>query len=425
MSAGPENAPVLLVEDDEVLREATLQALELAGFSVASFETANRAARNLAPGFPGCVVTDIRMDGMDGMQLFAHIRDLDPEIPVILMTGHGDIAMAVRTMQNGAFDFLAKPFATDHLVAVVRKALQSRQLVLDNRALRKAVADNADDQMARSRIMERLRTSIAQVAMTNIDVQIDGEPGAGKEYWARQLHRQSSSFAQPFLALSAERFLAEPDLFRAQLAAQGGTLYLEECAFLTTEEQAKLARLLDERERANLDGPNPASFRLIVSTRDGPAIAPLNEVLAHRIGSIKLRVPPLRERREDIPVLFAQFVKEALAQSGRKKFEMTAADRRRLLEHDWPGNIRELRNYAFGAVLNLPRQALGAAASQGTRDLSTRVLEYEKMLLVDALEATGGHVVRACAMLGTPRKTLYEKLARHGIDPARFRKRQN
>lgn len=421
MSASQETGTVILVEDDEILRNAMVQALELSGLAVEAFESATRAARYLMPSFPGCVVTDIRMDGMDGMELFGQIRKLDPEIPVILITGHGDIDMAVRAMHDGAFDFLAKPFATDHLAAVVRKALQSRRLVLDNRALRKAIADTPDGLVAQSRAMTQLRANIAQVALTTIDVHIEGETGTGKEYWARQFHRQSSRYAHPFLVLSAARLSEMPDLSEAVRACQGGTLYLEDCEGLGSLHQARLAALLDERDRASLDGARATDFRLVASTRGPLSETSIGENLAYRIGPIKLRIPPLRERREDIPVLFAQFVREALDQTGRKKFEMSASDRKRLLEYDWPGNIRELRNYAFGAVLNLPRQALGSLASQGAKDLATRVGEYERMVIVEALEATGGHVVRTCALLGTPRKTLYEKLSRYGVDPSRFR----
>jgi two-component system C4-dicarboxylate transport response regulator DctD len=168
-----------------------------------------------------------------------------------------------------------------------------------------------------------------------------------------------------------------------------------------------------------------ADFRLIAST---PLTLPdlldrnsLREDLFHRLSSITLRIPPLRERREDIPVLFAKFVRDALEQTGKRRFEMNAADRKRLLEHDWPGNARELRNYVFGAVLNLPRQSLSPQAALGTKDLATRVGEFERMLITETLESTGGNVVRACALLGTPRKTLYEKLSRLQIDPGRFR----
>jgi two-component system C4-dicarboxylate transport response regulator DctD len=422
MSMINENGPVVVVEDDAVLREATLQALELAGLAAEGFENATRAARYLIPSFQGCVVTDIRMDEMDGMQLFARIRDIDPEIPVILMTGHGEIEMAVRAMHDGAFDFLAKPFATDHLVAVVRKALQSRRLVLDNRALRKAIDDTGGKSDTQSRIVEKLRISISQVAQTNIDVQIVGEPGSGKEYWAAQLHHQSRHYASPFIVRTAERFLNEADLLDVEQACRGGTLYLEECEGLNQENQSKLSGLLDIRERRSLDNSGAPGFRLVVATRDDPEPASLSSTLMHRIGAVRLRIPPLRERREDIPTLFAGFVRDAIDQTGKKKFEMSAADRKRLLEHDWPGNIRELRNYAFGAVLNLPREALSATISNTPKNLSARINSYEKMLLTEALELTGGHVVRTCELLGVARKTLYEKLSRYGIDPARFRK---
>lgn len=418
-----DDGPVMLVEDDDILRDATLQALELSGLAVQPYDTASRAVRNLAPGFSGCVVTDIRMAGMDGLQLFARVRELDPEIPVVLMTGHGDIGMAVRAMRDGAFDFLAKPFATEHLVAVVRKAIQTRRLVLDNRALRKALSTtSATEPPAQSRIMERLRYSIAEIAKTNIDVQIDGEAGAGKEYWARRLHQQSSRYAHPFVVRSAEWLLSASDLCEIEQLCLGGTLYLEDCEALGEAGQAKLAALLDERERLSVGDAAESGFRLVVATRDTPTSAPLSEALSHRIGSIKLRVPPLRERREDIPAQFARFVREALDQTGRKKFDLNAADRKRLLEYDWPGNFRELRNFAFSAVLNLPRQGLEPMSYGASKDLATRVGSYERMLLVEALEATKGNVVQTCALLGTARKTLYEKLARHEIDPARFRK---
>jgi two-component system C4-dicarboxylate transport response regulator DctD len=259
------------------------------------------------------------------------------------------------------------------------------------------------------------------VAQTNIDVQFAGEPGSGKEYWALQLHRQSNRYARPFIVRSAAQFLEESVLSDVERACQGGTLYLEGCETLSPDGQAKLSTLLDTRERLSLDGSSKLGFRLVAATRDGPEHASLGATLAHRVGAIRLRIPPLRERREDIPTLFAGFVRDALDQTGKKKFEMSAVDRKRLLEHDWPGNIRELRNYAFGAVLNLPRQALGVTATQDAGALSARVLKYERMLIIEALEAANGNVMRTSALLCTPRKTLYEKFSRHGIDPARFR----
>jgi len=419
-SLGPE-AKVLLVEDDPALREATVQALELADFEVIAFELASPAARYLSPGFAGCVVTDIRMEGMDGLQLFAKVRELDPDIPVILMTGHGDIAMAVRAMHDGAFDFLAKPFATDHLVAVIRKALQSRQLVLDNRTLRQAAAVPASDLVSTSRVMAQVRATVAQLARTELDVLIRGEAGTGKELWARELHRQSSRHDRPFVALSAFACSSDAELRSAIAHAQGGLLFLDGGDALPEPRQAQLAAALDPPDRLGGDRQQSADFRLVVSTAesgDGNALA---QGLQHRIGSVEVRLPPLRERRDDIAPLFAHFVAKALAEVGRKRFEMSAADRKRLLEYDWPGNVRELRSYAFAAVLNLPRQAMANGGQNTSRDLAERLAEFERMVIVEALEATRGNVVRACQLLGTPRKTLYEKLNRLSINPSRFR----
>lgn len=419
-SRGPE-AKVLLVEDDPALREATVQALELADFEVIAFERASPAARYLSPGFAGCVVTDIRMEGMDGLQLFAKVRELDPDIPVILMTGHGDIAMAVRAMHDGAFDFLAKPFATDHLVAVIRKALQSRQLVLDNRALRQAAAVPASDLVSTSRVMAQVRATVAQLARTELDVLIRGEAGTGKELWARELHRQSGRHDRPFVALSAFGCARDEELRSAIAHAQGGLLFLDGGDALPEFRQAQLVAALDARDREGTNRQQSADFRLVVSTVESDDGTAMTRGLQHRIGSVEVRLPPLRERRDDIAPLFAHFVAKALAEVGRKRFEMSAADRKRLLEYDWPGNVRELRSYAFAAVLNLPRQAMASGGQNTSRDLAGRLAEFERMVIVEALEATRGNVVRACQLLGTPRKTLYEKLNRLSINPSRFR----
>ena len=426
MSAAPATGPVILVEDDDKLRVATIQTLELSGLEVLSLDSAARAARYVSPGFAGCIVTDIRMDGMDGLQLFAKIMSIDRDIPVILITGHGDINMAVRAMQDGAFDFLAKPFAADHLTAVVRKALQSRQLVIDNRALRSALAKPADDIVAQSRAMAQLRDMTIQVARTALDVVIEGETGTGKEMLARRIHLQSPLYDRPFTVVSCAT-LAPGDGLEWLIGQVGrGTVFLDGLDVLPDTVQARLVAVMDERDRNRREKSDLDEFRLIASTpialTEMLDQGLLQDDLFHRLGSITLRVPPLRERREDIPALFAKFVGEVLAQTGKKRFEMNAADRKRLLEHDWPGNARELRNYAFGAVLNLPRQALVTQDRRGSADLATRVGEFERMIITETLQATSGNVVRACAILGTPRKTLYEKMAKQLIDPKRFRR---
>jgi two-component system, NtrC family, C4-dicarboxylate transport response regulator DctD len=425
MSLNPINGPVILVEDDPALREATVQALELSGLQVQPFESAARAARFVIPSFAGCIVTDIRMDGMDGLHLFAKVMEIDREIPVVLITGHGDIGMAVRAMQDGAFDFLAKPFATEHLVAVVRKALQSRHLVLDNRALRNALAAPDEDMVAHSRVMGQLRNMASQVARTALDVTIEGEAGTGKELLARRIHQQSSRLNRPFHVVSGASISHDIDLNQLIETVNGGTLFLDGGDCLPLSVQARLVAALDARDRSRGMNDDDNDFRLITSNpialSEMLQSGSLREDLFHRLNSITLRIPPLRDRRDDIPALFAKFVRDALEQTGKKRFEMNATDRKHLLEHHWPGNARELRNYVFGAVLNLPRPALSPMISSVSKPLSTRVNAFERMIIEETLTKTGGNVVRACKLLATPRKTLYEKFAKYEIQPRHFR----
>lgn len=413
---------IVLVEDDTALRDATVQTLDLAELDVQAFESANQALRYLSPGFDGCIVTDIRMDGMDGLQLFKQVKELDPDLPVILITGHGDVAMAVRAMHDGAFDFLTKPFATDHLIAVIGKALQSRRLVLENRALRKSVAEQGDNLIARSRTMEQFRSTIAQLARTDIDILIQGEAGTGKELWIRELHKQSPRYAGPFVVLPSVTCTSDVELSEAIKQSEGGILLIDGCDALPIKQQAKLAGMLDDRDRARTDAVGRIGFRLVLSETIPKSAGGLVSELEHRIGSVQLQLPPLRERRDDIAPLFARFVAEALQEVGKKRYEMSAADRKKLFEYGWPGNVRELRNFAFAAVLNLPRQVMGEDWQSAKMDLQTRLAEFERMMICEALEATQGNVVRAVEKLRVPRKTLYEKLARLGIDPSRFRK---
>lgn len=415
------NDTVLLVEDDDALRQATAQALELSGFAVQAYDSAARAARFLTPGFSGCIVSDIRMEGMDGLQLFDRARALDSEIPVILITGHGDIEMAVRAMRDGVFDFLAKPFSTDHLLAVVRNAIQSRRLVLDNRALRRALDAPSDDLVAQSPAMRQLRSHVVQIASSDMNIVFEGEAGTGKEIWARQLHRHSGRYAGPFLVYAAMGAEGPNQLVAQAENARNGTLFIDDCQNLSDPEQASLIALIDAKERSDANGDQAGSFRLIAASSLPLSDTGLRQELLHKLGTVRLRVPPLRERRDDIPMLFAGFVREALDRVGKKRFDMTTTDRKRLLEHDWPGNVRELRNYAVSAVLNLPRQSLSQGTEKPGKDFAKRVAEFEQMIISEALQATNGHVVRACALLQMPRKTFYDRLARYRIDPSTFR----
>jgi two-component system C4-dicarboxylate transport response regulator DctD len=436
---------VIFVEDDDSLRLATTQALTLAGFAVRAFADARSALTELTPDFAGAIVSDIRMPGMDGLALLAAVRERDPDLSVILVTGHGDVAMAVSALHQGAFDFLTKPFATEHLTASVARAIAHRALVIENRRLRAAAAATALDDsplIGDSPAMTRLRASIAQLAEADIDVLVEGETGVGKELVATMLHRMGPRRARPFVAVNCGALpdsLAEVELFghaadsvphtrlsrEGQIAASsGGTLLLDEIDSMPIALQARLLRVLEEREVQPIGDirPRTVDLHVVATTKTDLATAVaegrFRADLYYRLNTVRLRVPPVREREGDAFALFAGFVDEAKAQLGRDDFTLDTTASHRLKSHDWPGNVRELRNFAFEAVLGLDTVT---DAAPEDRDLPTRVAHYEATLIEDALRRHAGRVPAAIGQLGIPRKTFYDKVTRHGIDLAAFR----
>lgn len=421
---------VLLIEDDHALRLATGQALELAGFAVQAYARAEPALAEVAGDFAGVVVSDIRMPGMDGFQLLARLRMLDPDLPVILVTGHGDVPMAVSALRDGAFDFVTKPFGTEQLAATIRRALERRALVLENRRLRDAVQESEGPLIGNAPAMLHLRRSVRDLADLAVDVLIEGESGTGKDLVARLLHRTGRRGTREFLvidcaALDAES--AEVELFgdarRAGRisAANNGTLVLDAVDTLPAPIQARLLRVVEEREvqPRGASWSDPVNLRLVATS--GPRLEQavangrFRADLFHRLAQARLFLPPLRDRGDDVALLFTHFLDEAKQALGRADYLMTPEVRQRLLTHHWPGNVRELRNYAFASVLAADGEPADATG------LRERVARFEASVIVDTLTETGGHVANALAILGVPRKTLYEKMARHGIDPATFR----
>ena len=441
-----EEQTVVFVDDDEKLRDANVQTLELAGMRVLSFASAQAALQVIGADFPGVVITDIRMPRMDGLQFFSRLQELDPELPVILITGHADVPTAIAALKKGAFDFLTKPFAPDHLVGSVEKALETRRLVIENRRLRAAVANDMSDSplVGDSPVMTRLRESIAQLAQADIDVLVEGETGTGKELVATLLHRLGPRRGRPFVAVNCGALpdhLAEAELFgheagvvqHGRLARPGrilssshGTLFLDEVDSMSPAVQAKLLRVLEEREVMPLGAEEPrhVNLRVVAATKTGLEDAATSggfrEDLYYRLNVVTLKIPPLRERRQDVPQLFAFFLEDALRQVGKKAFRMTDDTRRHLVDHDWPGNVRELRNFAYKAALELPGAEAGAVEAQ--LPLPGRIEYFEAMLIREALEASSGDIRETMERLGIPRKTLYDKLARHGIDPKLYRR---
>ena len=435
---------IFFVDDDAALREANVQTLDLAGLTAAAFPDAHSVLPRIAADFPGVVVTDIRMPGMDGLELRAAIHAIDPEIPVVLITGHADVAMAVRALHDGAFDFLAKPFAADHLVGVVRRALAHRALILDNRRLTAAAAAIDSPLIGESPAMVRLRETITQLAQADIDVLIEGETGTGKELVAHMLHRQSRRSPASLVAVNCAALpheLAEAELFGSDLtdratgkrgqagrirSAHRGTLFLDEIDTMHPSVQAKLLRVIEEREVQPIgaSAPEPVDLRVIAATKtdlmDAVRTGDFREDLYYRLHVVKLRIPPLRERRSDIPQTFAFFLDEAAAKMGMAGFQIDDGIRRHLVEHDWPGNVRELKNFAYSVVLDLPSDP-GLSAMPADAPLAERVRRFEATIIHDTMAQTRGNIAETMARLGLPRKTLYDKMQKLGIDPKSFR----
>lgn len=441
---------ILLVDDEEDMRISTAQALELAGFEVSDFADPERVLELTGFGFPGIVITDIRMPGLDGLTLMNRLHDLDRDLPVILITGHGDVQLAVRAMRDGAYDFIEKPFIPSQLAEIASRALEYRRLVLENRVLR-AVAGQRDDieqrLLGRSGVMVDLRRKVRTIGPTEADVLIVGETGAGKEVAARALHDLSARASKPFIVINCAAHpanLIESELFgheagafpgalRARFGkfelAQGGTILLDEIGSMPLEVQATLLRVIEERviTRLGSNDPLPLDVRFLATSKTGldaeVAAGRFRRDLLYRLNVITLDIPPLSERREDIPLLFMQLLTEAASRYRRDAVSVPPQVIAAIAEREWPGNVRELRNAADRYALGLGLPAVSGSdedKSAGPARLADRVAAYEKSVIENLLIAYGGRLKPVYESLGLSRKSLYEKMQKFGLDKARF-----
>src|SRR5690606_15701704 len=389
----------LLFYDEEELRHTTAQALDLAGFQVRDFPGAEHARHFITQGFNGAVVTDIRMPSIDGMTLMRRIHEIDPDIPVILVTGHGDVQLAVRAMREGAYDFIEKPFSGQQLADVVARALDRRSLVLENRLLRAAAGKRDDLETrlpGRSPAMIDLRYRLRAVAGTDADVLIIGETGVGKEVAARALHDISGRADRPFVVINCAALpanLIESELFgheagafpgalRARYGkfehARGGTILLDEIGQMPLVLQARLLRVIEDRVivRLGSNEPIPLDIRFIATSKieleEEVAAGRFRADLLYRLNVVTLKVPPLGARREDVPILFLQLLREAAGRYRREPIEPPAHIIEAIARRDWPGNVRELRNAADRYVLGLGVDGLDPDEEQEGLSLAER-----------------------------------------------------
>ena len=440
----PPLPPVFLVEDDAAVRKGCEQALAIADIPVRGFADGEAMLAALATSTPSLVVSDIRLPGRDGLTLLKELRQYDRDLPVLLMTGHGDVSMAVQAMRDGAHDFIEKPFPSERLVAAVKSALEKRALVMENRQLKERLqAAGLTALIGQSPRIQTIRRLIGTLAPTGVDILINGETGSGKEVVARAIH-DASGRRGPFVAINCGALpesVFESELFGHEAGAftgagkrrigriehaNGGTLFLDEIESMPLNLQVKLLRVLQERsiERLGSNTAIPVDCRLVAASKANlKTLSDAGQFRAdiyYRLNVVSLDLPPLRERREDIALLMASFLQHAAQRYQRPLATWTAADLARWSSYDWPGNVRELKNIADRWALGLP-DGLTPPLNLAGNSLNAQVDAAEKQAIEAALRQSAGNVASAAELLETPKKTLYDKLTRHNIVAEQFR----
>jgi DNA-binding NtrC family response regulator len=442
---------VLVVEDERALRELLVETLRRREYLVTAAGDGEAAVAALAREEFDLVVLDLRVPGRDGIQILKHLRAEGHEAEVVVLTGHADTATAIEALRLHAFDYVTKPFALDELVEILARAGRVRRLRLENRWLRRAVAQSDSEVLlhGRSRVMAQLRDLLERASRSASHVLILGESGSGKELAARTIHRGSARRDLPFLALNCAALpddLLESELFGHERGAftgatarrhgllelaHGGTLFLDEVGEMSPAMQAKLLRALDRGEVRRLGGDRVlhVDVRVIAATNKDLARAVAQGHFRHdlyyRLGVVVIEVPPLRQRVEDIPLLVEHFARQVV-QPGRAPLRFTPAAMGLLMRYSWPGNVRELRNLverlsvlsdgevtATDVALHLP--AGGAAAGEDTGLLALEEVERRHILTV--LQRCGGNRTQAARILGVDPKTLYNKLKAYRLSP--------
>ncbi|RBP33821.1 two-component system C4-dicarboxylate transport response regulator DctD [Marinobacter pelagius] len=444
---------VIFVDDDPHILQAMAQTLTLEDLPVACFEGAAEALKTITADFEGIVLCDYNMPGMDGLQMLEQVRAVDDSIPVIILTGQGDISTAVTAMQQGAYDFIEKPFDHEELIELLRHALEKRHLALENRRLKaqlRQMAKPGPRILGDSPSMQRVMATIDPILDISANILLHGETGSGKDALARYIHENSPRSAHNFVAINCGAVpenLIESELFGHEAGAftgadkrrigkiehaHKGTLFLDEVESMPMPLQIKLLRVLEEQkvERLGSNQVQDVDVRIIAATKaDLKKLSDDGEFRAdlyYRLNVVKVDIPPLRERKEDIPLLFHHFVLIAAARYDRESIPLDAGQAARLMQRSWPGNVRELRNLAERYVLLGPaaldeNEPGGEGNISGRQTLAEMMDSFERTAVVSALNACHGSIKDTMVQLGIARKTLYDKMKKHGLDKAQFK----
>lgn len=441
---------VLIIDDEDMVRTALDQWLRLSGFATATAANVAEAMALIDDRHPHVILTDVRMPGLSGLDLLRSVQERGLPTEVILITGHGDVPMAVEAMRAGAFDFLQKPYVPDELVNSITRAAEQARLKRELADLRRKL-DGGETQLATrlvgsSRVMEELRRAVLELAPIPADIIILGETGTGKEVVARCLHDFSPRAKGPFVAVNCAAIpaeLIESELFGHETGsftgasgqrigkfeyANGGTLLLDEIESMPLLAQAKVLRVIQERvvERLGSNRQIPLDLRIVAASKVDLAAEShagrFRADLYYRLNMATLDLPPLRDRSDDSVILFHFFLGEAARRFGRPAPSLHPADINALLSHPWPGNVRELKAAAdrFALGLGATGRSIGDIIGQRPTpstgiSLGDRLAAYERHLIEAELDRNEDSIAAAAEALQVPRRTLAEKMTRLGV----------
>ncbi len=433
---------ILVVDDEAIVRESLQDWLADAGYQVFAAENGPKALEIIEKERLGIVITDLVMPGMDGIEMMKRAKEIQPDIEVIIITAYASIPTAIAAMREGAYDYIEKPFCPERAELLVKKLAQHQELVVENLSLRQRLEDRYrfENIITKSSKMQRMIELIKVVAKSNATVLITGESGTGKELVARAIHSQSHRQSKPFVAVSCAALpesLLESELFGHEKGsftgayarkkgkfefANGGTLFLDEIGEMSANIQVHLLRVLEEKEFSRVGGNEPirVDVRVVSATnrdlRKAIEKGEFREDLYYRLNVVPIELPPLRERKEDIPLLAQHFLNKFALENKKEVSELSPEATEFLLGYDWPGNVRELENAIERAAIlakdslitiaDLPQENMSLARSTMP---GKNLREVEKEHILDVLGETGGNYSEAARLLGITRMTLYKK----------------
>ena len=440
-----EDMLVFIIDDDSEIIEALGEMLTLEGFRVSAFSCAKDALKQLCEQSPVVVLTDVRMAKMDGMTLLNALQEIDASLPVLLMSGHGDIPMAMQAMREGAYDFLEKPLQPAYLISQLRRAIDKRALVLENRQLKANLQQNTGIDtfiIGESSAIKEIRQSVIELSKSNVDTIIYGDTGSGKDIVARALHQYSARRKQRFIAINCggmSESLIESELFGHEAgaftgankrhigkieAANGGTLFLDEIESMPISVQIKLLRVLQERTIERVGSTTPICVKMTVIAASKENLELLGEQgkfrkdLYYRLNVASITIPALNERCEDIVPLFLHYAAKACLQYEREMPTVSSQYIDSLIQQTWPGNVRELKNTADRFVLGISTDSAAHKNAITDEDdhFDVRMQQFERVLLEQGLKSVNGHVNKAAQRLNLTTKTLYRKMKKYQLD---------